>query len=37
LSDKLPAKKCAALAHLCADQERLEATPVPEFMGLPAK
>ena len=34
IAAKLSAKKCAALNHLCADQARMEATPVHEFMEL---
>jgi 2-methylcitrate dehydratase len=34
IAAKLSAKKCAALNHLCADQARLEATPVQDFMSL---
>jgi 2-methylcitrate dehydratase len=34
LIGKLSPGKCAAISHLCADQARLESTPVPEFMGL---
>jgi hypothetical protein len=34
IAAKLSAKKCAALNEMCADQARLETTPVQEFMGL---
>ncbi|HKT31879.1 MAG TPA: bifunctional 2-methylcitrate dehydratase/aconitate hydratase [Gammaproteobacteria bacterium] len=31
---RLPAKQCEVLKALCADQKKLEATPVTEFMNL---
>lgn len=34
LAGKLPPKQCVALNALCADQARLEATPVQDFMAL---
>jgi len=34
IAARLSPKKCATLNHLCADQVRLEVTPVQEFMGL---
>jgi len=34
LAGKLSPKQCAAINHLCADQARIEATPVQEFMAL---
>ncbi len=30
---RLPEKQCEAIVDLCADQTRLEMTPVDEFMG----
>jgi len=34
IATRLSPKQCAALAKLCAEQKRLEATPVSEFMSL---
>lgn len=34
IASRLASKQCAALIDLCADQARLEATPVHEFMDL---
>ncbi|HKV97549.1 MAG TPA: bifunctional 2-methylcitrate dehydratase/aconitate hydratase [Gammaproteobacteria bacterium] len=34
IAGRLPAKQCEALKVLCADQKKLEATPVTEFMKL---
>ena len=34
VAGRLPAKQCEAIQSLCADQARLEAAPVIEFMGL---
>lgn len=34
LTGKIPAKNAGKILHLCADQKRLEKTPVHEFMAL---
>jgi len=34
LAGRLSPKHCTAITHLCAEQARLEATPVQEFMSL---
>jgi 2-methylcitrate dehydratase len=34
IAARLSAKKCAALNAMCADQAKLEALPVNEFMEL---